>query len=450
MKHILLMAAIALAALPFAHGKIITRKNPASELTLVGRGRVSAIYDIKAVPPYAYALERGVLRVLDVRNPSAVREVAALELNSPWSRMALRHPYFYLTGFGQPVGVVDISNPIKPRFLTRLLDLDGTMHDGFEMAGNIGYVLRRAKGSSSPRESTPLLFDVLDLMNYPARPQRVGNLDLGVPLTGFEYGGLAHADGRAFVLVTRAGVRSPSKIIVVDVRVPDKPRIARTMLLPEGKQFRDIEVRGDLLYLLQAGSGPQQASGLAVYRMRAEGEPELLGEALTPQLSLPIDLIVHGEVVYATFKVGSILAAFDVSIPRAPRITHTYTQKGPWSAGLGMALVNNRLYVAGDNGPSPILDVSEPRVPRLLGRWEYEGGSVSDVILEGRLAILISFSNLLFFDVSDPRAPRRLGRHEGVPSYEPDDWQWNVVAAAGGARVFVAYETIPAQWLDIK
>lgn len=444
MKRVLLIAGIAFAVLSFAQGQTISRNNSASELTLVGRARVSAIYDIKAVPPYAYALERGVLRVLDVRDPAAVREVGSLEFERPRSRIALRYPYLYLAGFNQPLGVIDISRPTRPRWVAEYPDLGVTTNDGFELAGDSGYLIRREGDTGE----TPLFLDVLDVGNNPDRPQRVGSLDLGVRVAG-EYGGIAHEDGRVFILVSRAvGGARRSRLIIVDARLPDKPRIERTMLLPEGKLYRDVEVRGDLLFLLQAGSGQQQASGLAVYRMRAEGEPELLGEALSPKLSFPIDLIVQRDVVYATFKVG-IIAAFDVSIPRAPKIAHTYAQKGLWSAGLGMALADNRLYVAGDNGSSPILDVSEPRAPRLLGRWEYEGGSVSDVLLEGKLAILISFSDLLFFDVSDPRAPRLLGRHEGVPSYDPNDWQWNMVAAARGSHVFVAYETIPAQLLDI-
>jgi hypothetical protein len=96
MKHVLLLAGIAFTVLPFAQGQIINRKNSASKLTLAGRGRVSAIYDIKAVPPYAYALERGVLRVLDVRDPAAVREVGSLEFERPRTRMLLRYPYLYL------------------------------------------------------------------------------------------------------------------------------------------------------------------------------------------------------------------------------------------------------------------------------------------------------------------------------------------------------------------
>src|SRR5688572_9882797 len=84
-------------------------------LSLVGHGRVSAVYDIEAAPPYAFALESGLLNVIDVRNPAAVREVGSLAFDRGRSRMAMRFPYLYLTGFSEPLGVVDISTPTKPR-----------------------------------------------------------------------------------------------------------------------------------------------------------------------------------------------------------------------------------------------------------------------------------------------------------------------------------------------
>lgn len=47
-------------------------QGPTPPFELIGQGRVSAIYGFEAVPPYAYALERGFLNVVDFRNPAAV------------------------------------------------------------------------------------------------------------------------------------------------------------------------------------------------------------------------------------------------------------------------------------------------------------------------------------------------------------------------------------------
>jgi hypothetical protein len=413
----------------------------ASNLTLVGRGRVSAVYDIEAVPPYAYALERGFLRVLDVRNPAAVREVGSLAIAWAPTRMALRAPYLYLTGNG-PLGVVDISEPARPHWRGAFPDLTGALGDDFELAGDVAYLVRRDS------ESRSLWLDVLDIASDPARPHRRGSVDLGTRSTG-EYGGIAQTNGRAFVIIERpAGVTNRSELVIVDASMPDTPRIVRTALLQEGKRYHDIDVQGDLLFMLD--SSPQKPNGVAVYRLPADRDPELIGEALSPDLRIPIDLQARGDVVYGTFKVGSMLVSFDVSNPSSPKIAASYAQKDRWSAGLGMSLVGERLYVTGDNGPAPIFDISVARAPRLLGRWEYDGGAITDVILDGQLAVLKSFDGMFLYDVSNPGAPKRVGVDHGATPSRSSDFQWNIVVAASGSRAMVAYETLPAQLLDIS
>ncbi|MCK4771978.1 MAG: hypothetical protein KAT18_03600, partial [Candidatus Latescibacteria bacterium] len=270
---VILLAAAAAVALGFPFPM---PAQPSQTIDLVARARVSAVYDIVVVPPYAYALERGILRVLDVHDPTAVREINALEIESAWYKLTLHHHYVYLTGFGQPMAVLDISQPTRPRWVGELAELDGTMNDGFEMAGDVAYLVRHAKGDVSAAEGVPLLFDVLDLAD-PANPLRLGSLDLGVRVRTVGGPGIAHVDGRVFIL-------QRNQIIIVDARVPARPRIERVLPLPEGKGFVDVEVRGDLLFLLQQ----RPEHGLAVYRIREEGEPELLGEAFDTRLLIPM------------------------------------------------------------------------------------------------------------------------------------------------------------------
>jgi len=421
---------------------------PGSPLVPIGQGRVSAIYDFEAVPPYAYALERGFLNILDIRNPAAVREVGSFALNRPRSRAALRFPYLYLTGWNTPLGVIDISRPTRPRWVAEFPELGPTAGGGFELAGDIAYSVRL---NQEPGQNADLFLDVLDLVTNPARPERLGTVDLGVRVSG-EYGGIAQSEGRVFVVVTRVVGETPrSRLIVIDARVPNRPMIERTLFFPDGALYKNVEVRSGLLYLLQPGSQRDQRTGLAVYRLQEDGQLQRLGEALTSELFFPVDLIVNDDVAYVTFKGGCLLATFDISDPRAPRLVNTYAQGDIWSAGLGMSLVEDRLYVSGDNGPSPILDVSTPRAPRLMGRYEFVGGSVEHVLLEGPSATLVSSGDLFFYDISDERTPRRTGRHNGgVPSSLTSmDWMLNIFAARDG-RVVVAHATLPAEVLDVR
>jgi hypothetical protein len=320
------------------------------------------------------------------------------------------------------------------------------MGDVFELAGDLAYLVRRESKSGA------LWLDVLDVASDPAHPRRRGTVDLGTRFTN-EYGGIAQANDRAVVVIERpVGIPNRSKLIIIDARNPEMPQVERTALLPEGKRYKDVDVRGDLLFLLD--STPNKPNGLAIYRMPADGDPELIGEALSPDIMRPIDLVVHGDVVYGTFKPQPMLATFDVSNPRNPKMTDVYAQKEPWSAGLGMSLVGNRLYVTGDTGPAPIFDVSVARMPRLLGRWEYQGGSVDGVILEGTRAVAKGFNgDVFFFDVSNRSAPARVGTFRSAPLLEKGgsiDWQWTDALAVNGPRAVVAHETLPAQVLDIS
>lgn len=410
-------------------------------LTAIGRGRISAIYDVKADARHLYALERGIVHVLDARDPAHLREVGAVEFNRPRARMALRHPYVYLTGFNAPLGIANVGDPARPTWVNDAPEFARTTNDGFELAGDYGYLITSA-GST-------VTLDVLDVASDPARPKRVATVDLGVRVRG-EYGGMAYADGRLFVLLQRTVDTPRSRLIVINTRQPAQPRIERTLLLPEEKAYKDVEIRNDLVYLLQTESAPGKPAGLAIYRMPEAGDLELLGEALTTELWIPIDLMVVGEVVYATFKAGGLLVTFDVSNPRAPTIAHIYQQRDLWAAGLGMALVGDRLYVSGDNGPSPIFDVSVPRTPRLLGRYEFEGGSASDVLVERDRAIVTSMSDLILYDVSNPAAPQRVGRYKGIPSFDPKEFQFKMVVAAKGRRALVSYETRASQLVDVS
>lgn len=396
--------------------------------------------------------------MLDAKDPAAIREIGSLEHRLPRSRMWLRPPYLYLVGFGEPLGIVDISDPARPRWAGEHRDLIPAPGKGFRLAGDRAFLVRREHPAepadlTHPRSpaSGQLYFDVLDLARDPAHPHRLGSVNLGVSAGG-EYGSVTHHGNRAYVLVTRPHGEDPrSLLIIVDVRDPKAPSIERRLHLPAGKRYRNAEVRGDLLYLLQWGRQEARENGLSIFRMLPKGEPEFLGEATHTMLRYGMDLIVRGDVVYATFKGAPTFATFDVSNPRRPRIVHTHIENENWAGGLGLALDGDRLYVSGDNGPSAVFDVAVPDAPRLLGRWDNQGGYVSQVVRSGSLAILVSASDLLLYDVSDPKHPRRVGRHEGVPLYWTGGaYQLNAALGASGSRAVIAYESIPAEVLDLS
>jgi hypothetical protein len=428
---------------------ILVPAQPVEAIDLVSRARVSAVYDIEVVPPYAYALERGILRVLDVSDPMGVREIAALELQQPMLRLALHYPYLYLTGWsGQPLVVIDISKPTQPIQVATLTDLAGIGPNGLKIEDKLAYAIRPSENdptSLDPVDNTTLVFEVLDLAK-PAHPKVIGSIDLGIQVAQRLVGGIARMGEYILALVSS---NPRNQLLLIDVRIQNKPSIKRTMLLPEGRNFADLGVVDDKLFLLQRK--PRTHQGLAVYRMREKDEPELLGECHDPRLMIPIELIVHEDAIYATFKGEVDLVTFDVSNPSEPKLASAYTIDDLWAAGLGMTLVNDHLYVAGDGGPSPIFDVSDPKAPSAVGQWNFEGGWVGDVLRQDSLAILTQVGGgFLIYDVSKPEAPQRLTRYQAAPTAGPEGWQWNVTAAVSDSRLLMVYETLPSELLDIS
>jgi hypothetical protein len=414
-----------------------THETPdAQNLTLVSRARISAVYDIEVVPPYAYALERGILRVLDVSDANAVHEVGSLSLDSPRLRMSMRYPYLYLSGFGAAMGIVDVSDPLRPNWVGEWAVLADSWDDVFEVAGDVAYLVA----------GSPPSLRILDLKRSPTQYQPLGEVNLG-DYHVKQVNDVAYAEGRVYVMIQEdLGEELRNRLIAIDVRRPEQPRLERSGLLPAGRRFRDLKALGDLFYVTERM--PQ--AGLTVFRWGEGESPELLGAASDEGFWYPVELIVHGPAAYVTFKGDVDVATFDVSDPTEPRIVQTHVIPDTWAAGLYMTLVGERLYVAGDGGWAPIFDISVPLVPRLLGHWQFEGGWACDVVRDGNLALVVNMGGgLVIHDVADPRAPTRLARlwTHGRPL---DDWQCNTVLAAKDGLAVMAFENLPAEILDLK
>lgn len=415
------------------------------ELEQVARARISAVYDVEARPPVGYALERGILRVLDLEDPTDIHEIGEVPFEAPRARMAFRPPYLYLTGFGAALGIVDVSDPRRPRWEGKIPRFDHTMNDGFELQGSRGYLLRLAE-SLEPDAAAPLLLEVLDFGDS-ARPGRLATLDLGVRMETPNPAGISVAADRVYV-VTRGTEEDGSQLFAVDVSVPAHPRVVHQETFPDGPVFRDVEVEGDTLYLLKGRPDP----GLAVARIGDQGL-EVLGEVSVRQFRLPSDLTVHEGVVFATAKLEVDVAAFDVGDPEKPRLTFTYQIPDRWAAGLGMTRVGNRLFIAGDGGPAPLFDVSTPAQPRHLGSWDFRGGAVGEIAVNGDLLLVGNRGGGAFvYDVSEARDPVRVYRRRRAPSAsgnEENGWQWTAVPAVADSTAVVAYTTEPAEVLDL-
>jgi hypothetical protein len=419
-------------------------------LPLISQIRTAALYDFAVVPPYVYAYERGILRVLDVADPRAVREVGALEVRPPRVRMMVRGQYLYMRGFNTPIAVIDISRPAVPHLAGELRDVVPTGGRSLYIAGDLALVVRSDALPTAVAEAQrfrQLRLELRDLARDPLAPPLLSSVDLAVRAAG-EFGAITHADGRAYVLVAQPpdnGGRS--QLVVVDVRDPTRARLERRVDFPAGRVYRNLEVRDDLLYVTQSAAGAPAQNGLSIWRLPPLGELEALGTATNAMIRLPMDLLLHGDVAYLTVKGVPTFVTIDIADPCAPRIVHSHVENENWAGGLGMARHGHRLYVTGDQGPAGFFDISVPDAPRHLGGW-FNGGATRQVLRTGELAIVQSMTALLFYRVSDPSSA--VGRHEAVPLYWAGGvFQTHIVAGASDDRAVAVYETIPAEVIDI-
>lgn len=399
-----------------------------SVLEPIGRARISAVYDIDAAPPYAYALERENLRVLDIRDPTSVREVANLEFEGPRARSVLHGSRLYLAGFLTPLAVVDVSNPLAPRWVGEHPDVELTA--SIHLSDDRLFVVRKRVGG--------ITLDVLEPHSGTEMPVRISSLAIDVDTgPGPEYGGLAFEAGRAFMLVRPAG-GARNRILIIDLT--GELLVQRQVLLPTGERYNDLEVRGDLVYLVT-----RNPDGLATFLISEAEEATLISHVSDPRLWYGADMLLRDDVLYVSTKGSATLAAYDVSDPRSPRLAGVFEPAGEGfgAPALGFSVAGNRLYLSGDAGPSAILDVSSPLEPRFVGKWDYHGGWAADVSLEGSVAVIHTrWDGVYVYDFGDPTQPRRLGFHGGA------ERQLNF--ARRGHSVLVAFDGVRAELVDIS
>jgi len=406
----------------------------------IGQVLTGVIVDVEAAPPYAFALEPTRLHVLDMTDPTDIRDVAQLELPGIRWRMSIHGSRLYLVGAPvRGLAVVDVSVPTEPRLLGELSEVSATIQDGTSVVGDTAFVVRDP--------GTPSL-DVLDLAAPGDLPGIRASLDLTLD-ESVEISGTAFSEryGLLLLLVTRPGTEA-AELAVVDVSDPSQPRLRRRLPLPDGRLYRDVATAGDRVVALTMGDAAGGTGGIAVFRFDGGEGLELLGETSDSRLEIPIDLVIRDQAVFATFKMGVDLAVFDIADPRQPGLVFTHTIDDPLAAGVGMALVGDDLYVASDGGSLPVFDVSDPLRPSVRAEWAFVGGWTGEVFVEDDLAVTVrDNSGFEAYDVADPKAPRRLSRFVRVSAHDP--WQL-VQVARRGPRVFVVYDTLPAELVDLS
>jgi len=428
-------------------GGLVSRAAGSRQMALVGHARLSAVYAVKARPPYAYALEAGLLYALDVSKPENVRVASELPFKLARRDIVIHRGWLFLSGFASPLALVDISKPDKPRWVSEFPELGGTLSHGTEIRGDTLFAVNMPAWKSSWQSletGMPAALQIVDIHD-PRHPVRLASVDLGVVLHLPEGVVIAAVEDRLHVLVRNAREdNSRSELIRVNVADRKHPFIERRDLLPQGKKFKAILAQEDTLYLIEMA--PKH--GLTLFQLHEDAAPTLIGEITDPSLWWGIELVINQNYVYATFKGSEAnVATFDISNRAQPQLVEKYSIEGFGAAGLGMDMVGGRLYVAGDWGPMPIFDVSLG-VPRLLGKWDYQGGWADELVANcSELYVANWGGGLVAYDVRRPFAPKVAWRRDPDPKSEP--WQDLTLPRVWGKDVLLGFSTRKAELLDV-
>lgn len=319
-------------------------------------------------------------------------------------------------GLGTHMGVLDISDPRNPRFVTSV-STEGIVH-GFAATGDILHVAHGVSGFSS--------WDVSDLDH----PRRVGRF------TGDGYGmGVAVQDHYVAYSDQRGGwyvldVAKPSN----PVQVFHDPRgnasaatiVDKRLYLADGDRGVVIWDFADPTHPLELGLADTTIKGViepldpaplwvavrAPYAYVANGTQGLLvldvsNPAAPTQIAhLPLDdyaytVMLDGDRAYVA-DIGRGLVTVDVTDPRNPRGVSVLPTPG---GAYDLTIENHLIHLSDGANGFMMVGLDDPDRPTQLGYWQVPGRT-RGLLLDGdRLIASQASMGIAIYDVSDPRQP---------------------------------------------
>jgi hypothetical protein len=282
--------------------------------------------------------------------------------------------------------VVDLTNPAHP---TRLNDREFVYAGApTKVFGTTLYGLNSLpQPSSYALRGEFLLIDVSD----PANPVQRPTVELSGGGTDLDIVG-----NRAYIAHTYDIEHFPSDLDIFDISTSDDPQRLGHFEFPidEWGYAGSIRVRAGLAYIGGSIGDPDDTPPpqptLFVMDVR---DPQSIAElgrvALRGDVPRGVE-VSGGTVVVAGGESG--VEIVDVSNPRAPRVVGLYDTPGEANQ---TQRVGNVLYVADGNGGLLLLDIAEPTAPALIATYQGNAeGSVHTVVVADGLIYLGSNNGL--------------------------------------------------------
>lgn len=374
-------------------------------------------YGLEILGSTAYVADGwGGLRVIDLVDPRRPRLVGTLRTHGWAMDVAVRGGLAYVAAGAQGLLVVDVADPASPATVGGI-PLSGQLAARVIVDGDLAYV-------ADPFEGLQLV-DV----RSPAKPGPVATWQ---PLLGAE--GIAVADGYAYVAGSRSG------LVVVDASDPVRPRYVDA--LPSAAEVVLAQaVDGNVMFA--SGEGPTLFWADAI-------QGRLVAEAPFAWHA-PMSAAVRGSLVVFADEEGVVVV--DGSDPAPCRLAFYQTNFFPdapvFAYTRAIALAGSIVYVSVDWEGIHVLDISEPRAPRLLAKVPSSDpeSAPSGLVVIGDRLYAQDRSTLLAFDVSDPARPTLAATLELGGEPGPI---WPRSLTAGGGYLFVTLGGAEVVAIDVS
>jgi PKD repeat protein len=401
------------------------------------------------------------LRVLELSNPMAPKEIGVLPSSKPVTGVAVAGDFAY-TLEGTTLHVVDITVPSNPRphgscsigsVLYSITAIGDTVYLGVE------------KGIRIVSVTNPAFPSILGVHEFP------GGLSYDLCLQG----------PYLYVAGLEDGLR------IVDVSQSDAPKDLGSLL--QGTRVEGVYASGSLAYLALPGGSSTGNQCLTIVDVNNPATPQVIGSYVGYNKNR---VAVVGTVAYLS---GSKFEAVDVSNPGAPSglstidlpgrtgkiytlNNHLYTLEetghvfGRTYGGIRIFDVTNEtapnpigyftalttvydfsirepyIYMAASNGLF-VIDISTPETPTQVAKYNFSGFHIAQA---GPLMSLETMYGIQVIDVSDPLAIKKLGFYStSAPVWysTASDTRAYIMEDASGKNLKIVDLTNPMQPIEI-
>lgn len=413
--------------------------------------------------PYAYLLDRNMVRIIDISDPEAPHEAGVYAFWTDITHMAVRGNSLYLTASAGGVGVavVDVADPSSPKLVSytadgiysqlafvgdTLLAIGNLSDTGSGQNGVRAFDISVPQAPRGVAVTSPIqikgnelavsaaylyaawdnglhVYDVAD----PSAILEVAHYRTTAPITALDL-----ANGRAYIL-------QDGLVEVLDIADPSQPRSLGSLPIVSGSLILPgVGYGGDAS--IAVGDGVAVVVGRnGIVRLIDFSDAAHLRELARLDADLPwCERIAVGpqHVYMANWSLhapANVLTVVDVSNPASPVIVGGYAlpNDSRVTSIHDLAVQGTRLYMLvrtqTESGELYVLDVTNPAAPRRESVIDL-GTTIGDgLIVRGSLAYVAAYVNgesrrqLQVVDLGAPAGPRLIGTVEiapATPSYE--------------------------------